>query len=437
MRLINRFDRDVTYPAVILPVREISAFQKAFYNNLIQVPKLKTVLAIEGSQDKKKVLIARKSEAIDKYVNEKEYEYSEEKVQLTYQNLSMNEVLKELLPPDVGEVPSGYETVGDVAHMNLMGKLFDHRYVIGQVVLDKNPSLRTVVTKIGQIESTYRFYDLECIAGDSSTYETIVLEDKVRYKVDVSKVYWCSKLGHERNRMIDTILKEGDVLCDMFCGIGPLAVKAAVKKKVKAIANDLNPACFEFLKENIRMNKVKNLVVPFNMDAREFVRMAVRKSNDPAQKEIPKEMLRFDHCYMNLPVDAVEFLDAFVGLFNDANYKIWSSNETNDQKTFLLPMVHVYGFSYFSDKDKALAYFVERIGKAMNYPEFSEKDVLHFHNIRDVSPQSHMYGTSFRVPFEVAFSKVQHENKSEEESKDQIYDEFEDKSRMKKQKIEE
>jgi len=98
--------------------------------------------------------------------------------------------------------------------------------------------------------------------------------------VDVSKVYWCSKLGHERNRMIDTIFKEGDVLCDMFCGIGPLAVKAAVKKKIKAIANDLNPACFEFLKENIRMNKVKNLVVPFNMDAREFVKMVVTKSND-------------------------------------------------------------------------------------------------------------------------------------------------------------
>jgi tRNA (guanine37-N1)-methyltransferase len=47
--------------------------------------------------------------------------------------------------------------------------------------------------------------------------------------------------------MIDKILKEGDVLCDMFCGIGPLAVKAAVKKRIKVIANDLNPACYEYL----------------------------------------------------------------------------------------------------------------------------------------------------------------------------------------------
>jgi len=148
---------------------------------------------------------------------------------------------------DEGEIPSGYETIGDIAHLNLSFKQLEHKHLIGQVVLDKNPSLRTVVAKLGQIESTYRFYDLECIAGDSSSYETTVLEDKVRFKVDISKVYWCSKLGHERNRMIETMLKEGDVLCDMFCGIGPLAVKAAVKKKIKVIANDLNPMAFEYL----------------------------------------------------------------------------------------------------------------------------------------------------------------------------------------------
>lgn len=97
-------------------------------------------------------------------------------------------------------------------------------------------------------------------------------------------------------------------------------------------------------------------------------------------------MLRFDHCYMNLPVDAVEFLDVFIGLFNNANYKIWSSNNTNDKQTFLLPMVHVYGFTFFAEKDKALEFFVERIGKAMQYPELKAEDIIHFHNIRDVSP---------------------------------------------------
>ena len=78
----------------------------------------------------------------------------------------------------------------------------------------------------------------------------------MKFKVDISKVYWCSKLSTERTRMIEKHFKEGDVLCDMFCGIGPLAVKAAVKRQVKVIANDLNPEGFHYLKENIKINKV-------------------------------------------------------------------------------------------------------------------------------------------------------------------------------------
>lgn len=80
--------------------------------------------------------------------------------------------------------------------------------------------------------------------------------------------------------MVDAILNKGDVLCDMFCGIGPLSVKAAVKRKVKVLANDLNPECYAYLKKNIALNKVEKLVCPFNMDAREFIRMVVERSKD-------------------------------------------------------------------------------------------------------------------------------------------------------------
>eukprot|EP00349_Pseudokeronopsis_sp_Brazil_P009049 CAMPEP_0202973018 /NCGR_PEP_ID=MMETSP1396-20130829/45243_1 /ASSEMBLY_ACC=CAM_ASM_000872 /TAXON_ID= /ORGANISM="Pseudokeronopsis sp., Strain Brazil" /LENGTH=70 /DNA_ID=CAMNT_0049704355 /DNA_START=327 /DNA_END=539 /DNA_ORIENTATION=+ len=69
----------------------------------------------------------------------------------------------------------------------------------------------------------------------------------------------------------------------MFCGVGPLALKAAVKKGVKVLANDLNPVCFEYLQKNIALNKVSKLIKPFNMDAREFARMVVKASNDPNQ----------------------------------------------------------------------------------------------------------------------------------------------------------
>lgn len=240
------------------------------------------------------------------------------------------------------------------------------------------------MTKVGQIESTFRFYDLECIAGDASNgLETSVIEDKVRFQVDVSRVYWCSKLGSERNRLIEHVLRDGQVLCDMFCGIGPLAVKAAVKRKgIRVLANDLNPACFEYIGKNIQLNKVKDRVIPFNMDAREFVRMVVAAGSDPLQTTVPEAFLRFDHCYMNLPVDAFEFLDVFVGLFRGANPKVW----TDASGQLLLPLIHVYGFTMEHEIEAAKAFFIDRIRKAMRYPAFKAEDISLFHNIRTVSP---------------------------------------------------
>jgi len=105
-----------------------------------------------------------------------------------------------------------------------------------------------------------------------------VVEDKVHFKVDVSKMYWCSKLSTERNRLISQFLKDGEVLCDMFCGVGPLAVKAAVKRLgLRVLANDLNPDGVEFLRANIALNKVDKRVKAFNMDARAFVKMLVNR----------------------------------------------------------------------------------------------------------------------------------------------------------------
>ena len=199
-----------------------------------------------------------------------------------------------------------------------------YRKIIGQCILDKHPHLRTVVTKLGCIKETYRFYDLECIAGPPN-YETTLVEDKVRINLDLSKVYWSSKLSTERTRMVNDFIKDGDVLCDMFCGVGPLAVRAAAKRgKTRVLANDLNPVGIDFLKKNIKLNKLSQRVLPFNMDARKFLRMLVDSEDQSEQKKvIPKEFLKFQHCYMNLPMDAVEFLDCFIGAFNNVDKSIW------------------------------------------------------------------------------------------------------------------
>ncbi len=191
------------------------------------------------------------------------------------------------------------------------------------------------------------------------------------------------------------IIPKNCVLCDMFCGVGPLSVQVAKDKHCRVLANDLNPDCYVYLKKNIVLNKVKDLVLPFNMDAREFVRKLIKVPAE-GNAEVPKSFVHFDHVYMNLPVDAVEFLDVFCGLFVAADKQVW--NESN------LPIIHVYAFTEQGEKEEAKTALCARINKIFGkHRELQRTELMDFHQIRDVSAKSKMYAITFKLSKEVAY----------------------------------
>jgi tRNA (guanine37-N1)-methyltransferase len=52
-------------------------------------------------------------------MQEKKFDVEENhKVDLTYENFTSYEILKASLPKGI-DIPTGFETVGDIAHMNL------------------------------------------------------------------------------------------------------------------------------------------------------------------------------------------------------------------------------------------------------------------------------------------------------------------------------
>lgn len=58
---------------------------------------------------------------------------------------------------------------------------------VSQVILDKNPQLKTVVNKIGSIENEYRVFQMECIAG-TPDYVTEVVQHGNRFRLNFSEV---------------------------------------------------------------------------------------------------------------------------------------------------------------------------------------------------------------------------------------------------------
>lgn len=184
-----------------------------------------------------------------------------------------------------------------------------------------------MVNKTEKLHNVYRTPVLELLAGPAN-YEVEVREQGVRFLLDFEKVYWCSRLSTERDRLLATF-KKGETLMDLFCGVGPLAVRAA-RIGMHVIANDLNPDCYLYLEKNAKLNRVEDRMLCFNGCAREVVR---KWFDETYVNSLAQPFRRFHHVYMNLPVDAVEFLDVFKGFLVRSN---WKEEE--------LPMIHVNGF---------------------------------------------------------------------------------------------
>jgi tRNA (guanine37-N1)-methyltransferase len=195
-------------------------------------------------------------------------------------------------------------------------------------------------------------------------------------------------LQAERDRLLK-IFKPSEILCDMFCGIGPLSIRAA-KLGMRVLANDLNPECYEYLKINAKTNKVEHLIKPYNMDARLFIKHIV-----------DKEDVFFNHVYMNLPVDAVEFLDVFQNIFIDKINKRWNKHN--------LPFIHVCGFDAGKSLEEVEKNFEDRIRKVLK--DFKAGDISYIHPIKDITSEKKMYCIGFKLSEEIAFGSMIEDDK--------------------------
>ena len=310
----------------------------------------------------------------------------------TAQQLNLRRGLKEiisgLLPEGIAS-PSGFEVLGSVAMIYLRPAQIPYRFAIGQAILITQPGLKVVANKSEKLSNEYRVPILELIAGVGD-FSTEVNEGKVKIKLDPSKVYYCSKLEHERSRVLESV-KEGEFIVDACCGVGPFTLRAAKEKKAKVVANDLNPACYEYLSLNIKTNKLDKLVTPSCDDAR---KMIGRVLEDWAQKKV--ETPRF---FIFLPGLAVDFLDAFGEskvMPPPHKFRIdvytFQENEETEEKT-------VKGIKHRIEKNLGkLAPFVAYLG---------------FHFVKNVSNTKAMVCASFLVFPDLESARLERESKKE------------------------
>jgi tRNA (guanine37-N1)-methyltransferase len=160
-------------------------------------------------------------------------------------------------------------------------------------IMQKNyPRIKTIVNKVGNITNEFRVPEFEILAGEHDMI-TEVKQYGATFKLDYSLVYWNSRLEHEHKRLV-SMFRAGEIICDMFAGIGPFAIPAA-QKGCLVYANDLNPNSIHYLRINAKINKVDDQICSYNMDARKFISqlMEVPNSENKTENNVPIS----DACY--------------------------------------------------------------------------------------------------------------------------------------------
>ncbi len=175
-------------------------------------------------------------------------------------------LLKEqLTPEELDALPRGWQIIGEVALVHIPPVLQSKKQLIADSLLILYPRCRTVL-ETKRIAGEYRQPVVEKIAGDVT--ETLHKENYVVYKLDVARLMFSQGNFFERHRM--GTVGSGERVVDMFAGIGYFTLPMAVHAKPeKIIAIELNPFSYGYLCENVRLNKVENIVEPVNGDCRE------------------------------------------------------------------------------------------------------------------------------------------------------------------------
>ncbi|KAJ0989447.1 hypothetical protein J5N97_007803 [Dioscorea zingiberensis] len=293
----SKFDVHLQLWALRIPRELCKAVSRLLHGYMLDKPRMKPItedptsernrLVILGERVQNPELLEIPAQTLDALKLLCKIEVVPHSLTLGYSYWGADHILKQILPAGV-EIPSSFETIvkyllGHIAHLNITEELLPYKNVIAKVIYDKNqPRIKTVVNKVGTITNEFRVPKFEILVGEENMI-TEVKQYGATFKLDYSSVYWNSRLEHEHIRLV-SLFNTGEIVCDMFAGIGPFTIPAAQKGCV-VYANDLNPDSVHFLRSNARINRVEDHVYTYNMDARTFMRhlMAV-----PTQETKPE-----------------------------------------------------------------------------------------------------------------------------------------------------
>lgn len=212
------------------------------------------------------------------------------KFKKSLKNLLKNDLTKQEL--DI--IPLRYHIIGSVILTKLNPQLLKKKKKICQKILELNKSCKTIYL-ISRIYGQYRKPKILYQYGDKEK-SVIHREGGILYKLDPSRIMFSKGNFIERKRIIP-LVKSGETIVDMFCGVGYFSLGLTKFSKARRVyAIELNPTAYKYLNENIKLNKLD--------------KKKIKAIKGDCTKILPKLKIKADRIIMGYLPDAFPYLDA-------------------------------------------------------------------------------------------------------------------------------
>ena len=229
----------------------------------------------------------------------------------------LKRVLENVLSEEENEqLISAFDQIGDIIIVRIPDSLISKKQMIGKTLLEQVSTANSVFYQSSPVEGDFRTRQLEIISGEDKT-QTEYKENGCRFIVDVEKAFFSPRLSTEREG-IAGLVNDGEVIINMFGGVGMFSLLAAKNTACTVYNIDLNPVASQLCKENVQINKLKGDVISLNGDATEVI----------------NEQLvgKADRVLMLLPERSDEFLDSALNGLKDKGIIHYYSHMHADKK---------------------------------------------------------------------------------------------------------
>ncbi len=189
------------------------------------------------------------------------------------------------------ELFSAFDQIGDIIIVRIPDSLLSKKKIIGETLLEQVKTAKSVFYQSSSVEGEFRTRDLEILAGKEKT-ETEYKEFGCRFIVDVEKAFFSPRLSTERDRIAD-LIQEGEIVINMFGGVGMFSIIIAKRKKCTVYNIDINPIAAKLCEKNIELNKLKGKVISINGDAAEIIEEQLKDKGDRVLMLLPERSDEF------------------------------------------------------------------------------------------------------------------------------------------------